>query len=407
MLHSSINQGQVRLQKLLKYAVIVSVLEIKTLLINLTNLTSHTAFLLRWSLAAACIFAFFPTHMIAQENHSKAITTEKCWEYAPADPDTVTSSLAGSLLILKGQSGRLEALNSQDGTKEWSAEIGGEILSRPVYNNERIYLVSAAASPNGTAKKSIHLRSISSMTGLPIAMTELPASDSYVLQTSDGRILAIGSSGNLNAFDLDLKREWNISIGGAVTAGPISFKEGATFASDDSVIRHVSLASGEVLDRFPGDSLPTSITRDESGTIYLGDDRGRLYRIDGGTGKVVWAFKSGGRFESIIPGNRHIFAASVDNFLYKISASRGSVIWKRRLPGRILGDPLTGSDLLIVSVVGEGSAYIIESDKGKIVGKIGFDDNLAPIAGPIAADNGIMIFNLPGKVTAYRLGKCE
>ncbi|QYO66735.1 PQQ-binding-like beta-propeller repeat protein [Leptolyngbya sp. 7M] len=407
MLHSSINHGQVRLQKLLKYAVIVTVPEIKTLLINLTILGPHAAFILRWSLAAACIFAFFQTNTIAQENDSKAITTEKCWEYIPDDPDTVTSSLAGSLLLLKGQSGRLEAVNSHDGTKEWSVEIGGEIISRPVYYNERIYLVSAASSPNGTGKKSVHLRSISSMTGLPIAMTELPASDSYVLQTGDGRIMAIGSSGNLNAFDLDLKREWNILIGGAVTAGPIKFKDGATFASDDSVIRHVSLITGEILDRFPGDSLPTSIARDANGTIYLGDDRGRLYRIDPAAGKVIWTFKSGGRFESIISANGHILAASVDNFLYKVSASRGSVVWKRRLPGRILGDPLTGSDFLIVSVVGEGSAYIIESDKGKIVGKINFDDNLTPITAPVASDNGIMIFNLPGKVTAYRLGTCK
>ena len=102
----------------------------------------------------------------------------------------------------------------------------------------------------------------------------------------------------------------------------------------------------------------------------MGDESGRLYRINGDTGREDWNFRGGGRFESLGIVGSNVLAASVDNFVYLISGSSGDVVWKRRLPGRIFGKPLILDELIFVAIIGDPNLFILEGSSGKITGRI-------------------------------------
>ena len=74
------------------------------------------------------------------------------------------------------------------------------------------------------------------------------------------------------------------------------------------------------------------------GRVYVGDWRGRVYALDGRTGKVHWTFQGKGRIKGGIAksGNR-LFAGTYDGYLYALNATTGRVIWRTRSQDRLGG----------------------------------------------------------------------
>ena len=74
------------------------------------------------------------------------------------------------------------------------------------------------------------------------------------------------------------------------------------------------------------------------GRVYLGDWRGRVYALDGRTGKVRWTFQGKGRIKGGIAksGNR-LFVGTYDGYLYALRATTGKVIWRTRSQDRLGG----------------------------------------------------------------------
>ncbi len=229
--------------------------------------------------------------------------------------------------------------------------------------------------------------------------------ETFRLVVEDEIVVAVGSAGSVNAFDPSGAALWNFAIGGKITAGPVAFGSGITLAAEDKTLRHVMVKTGDTTERNTGKASPISLARNANGTVFLGDDRGRLYRINGDTGREDWSFRGGGRFESMEIVGSNVLAASVDNFVYLISGSSGDVIWKRRLPGRLFGKPLILDDQIFVAIIGEPSLFILETSSGKISGRISSAGELG--AEPIMATSGELILNLLEKISSYRRGQCR
>ena len=64
--------------------------------------------------------------------------------------------------------------------------------------------------------------------------------------------------------------------------------------------------------------------------VYFGSDDGRLYKIDAGTGKQVWAFAMGGNATSspaLSTDGRHVFVGASDGNLLKVDTATGRQAW--------------------------------------------------------------------------------
>jgi outer membrane protein assembly factor BamB len=84
----------------------------------------------------------------------------------------------------------------------------------------------------------------------------------------------------------------------------------------------------------PTESSPLLV----GGRVYVGDWRGRVYALDGRTGKVRWTFQGKGRIKGGIAksGNR-LFVGTYDGYLYALNATTGKVIWRTRSQDRLGG----------------------------------------------------------------------
>lgn len=357
--------------------------------------------------AFVCVAVMFVSIAVgnAQEAEVKSVVPVKCWEYATGtDSARAVSSNATSVFVISGAS-TVKALNSIDGNEEWASELGGEIVSNIVAGRERLYVVTSSIMANGVSAKVFTLRGLSRSTGLPVSSATLPTAESFRLIVEEEIVIALGSAGSVNAFDQSGSALWNFAIGGKITAGPVAFRSGITLAAEDKTLRQVMVKTGDTSERFPGKTSAISLARDANGTIFLGDDSGRLYRINGDTGREDWNFRGGGRFESIEIVGSNVLAASVDNFVYLISGSSGDVIWKRRLPGRIFGKPLIFNEQIFVAIIGELSLFILDATSGKITGRLSSAGELG--AEPIKTFSGELIVNLSDKIAAYRPGECR
>ena len=74
------------------------------------------------------------------------------------------------------------------------------------------------------------------------------------------------------------------------------------------------------------------------GRVYVGDWRGRVYALDGRTGKVRWTFQGKGRIKGGLArsGNR-LYVGTYDGYLYALRARTGKVIWRTRSQDRLGG----------------------------------------------------------------------
>ena len=152
--------------------------------------------------------------------------------------------------------------------------------------------------------------------------------------------------------------------------------------------------------------MPNSIAGDAEGRLFIGDERGRVYSTNSGSGDINWTFKTGGRIEHLVIGGDRIYAASVDNFVYSISTDKGSVVWKKRLPARSDGRPLLWESMLVVSSFGESSAAIIDTKDGKTLKTIEFGSGNTKIASTVITSEGSVILPLQSGLSVVRFGGC-
>jgi outer membrane protein assembly factor BamB len=106
----------------------------------------------------------------------------------------------------------------------------------------------------------------------------------------------------------------------------------------------------------PTESSPLVV----GGRVYIGDWRGRVYALDGKTGRVRWTFHGKGRIKGGVTksGNR-LYVGTYDGYLYSIRATTGKVIWRTRSQDRLGGR----GQFYSTAAVAYGRVYIGSTDR--------------------------------------------
>jgi hypothetical protein len=95
--------------------------------------------------------------------------------------------------------------------------------------------------------------------------------------------------------------------------------------------------------------------------------------------------------------------ASLDNFAYFLSLSRGKRIWKRQLPGRISAQPLTTEDSALFTPLSSAVGVVLALRDGKQVNSLPTGDSINTAASPVViadavfltTDHGLLAFSHP------------
>ena len=333
------------------------------------------------------------------------VDVAKCWSYPEPDGSGEGFVSDSVRLYVGGDGGRIEAL-SMDGKKMWATELGGDINSNLLATDIGLFLVTARISADAAKSTGNQIRSLSKETGITNWTAKLPDTSRHYLSSYQGSVVVVSKNGVIQSIDAktgDFK--WKREIAEGFAAEPRFIAEKLVVASTAKQVFVISLATGEIDSMRKLPFGVTAVAQTSNGDLIVGDERGNLTSFAGITEKVNWKFRGGGEISAIINVDDHILVTSHDNFAYSIGTRNGSVMWKRRLSGRVSRIATYEDKYALISGYDDHGAILTDLVSGKVAGQIVLTDDESLTSNPIVA-NGLVLIRTSGSVKAYSLNGC-
>jgi outer membrane protein assembly factor BamB len=232
---------------------------------------------------------------------------------------------------------RLAAYVMPEGTLSWL--VTAHPLLPPTAGDGLIFLVEAEGL--------VALRATDGSVAWQLAMENPPAvapafaAGWLIVGTKDGRVEAIHAADGTIA--------WQRSIGSPAHA-PASLTADRVYASiSDGRLVSLTLETGEpVWERHLG-AAPTEILADGD-RLYVGSADNYLYCVLARDGTIDWRWRTGGDIVGRpVSDERHVFFVALDNLLRAMDRKSGAQVWMRPLPVRPIAAPLLAGSTLVVA----------------------------------------------------------
>lgn len=304
-------------------------------------------------------------------------TGKKVWTWEPAKekkkPKLRLSGGPGvgdGLVVIGTLDGQVVALDANDGTEKWRAKVTGEVISAPAIAQGMVFV-----------------------------------------RSNDGRVTALDAgNGTQRWFNPRELPALTVRGNAAVVAGPgvlfIGNDDGSVSAlamTDGRTVWDQMVANGEgrtELERMSDvDGAPVL----EGNTLFVSSFKNQTMAIEGPTGRPLWSRDHGGAGGvALTSGN--VFVTDNKGGVFGLDKSSGSAMWSQTgLARRGLTGPVVQGDYV---VVGDYKGYLhwLRTDNGEFAAraKSGGD---ALLAQPVTADGILLVQNVDGKLTAFRLAQ--
>jgi outer membrane protein assembly factor BamB len=310
-------------------------------------------------------------------------------------------------LYFAAAGGRVTAIDTATGTPAWNADLGGSVVSNLLVRDSDLVAVTAAVAAK-SGDVSPHVRSLSKVTGIVNWTAPVVPADRYFLGSVGNDVGVVSSTGVSDLLEAGSgKSVWRTKALGTLASNPridsstfiVSVTPGKTYiltASRGSITGSFATIVNEVTHAKVGDRR-----------LVSGDARGNLESRELPGGSRRWKFKAGAKWIQVAETKYGIAAFSADNFVYMLSPERGSVIWKRRLPGRISGIPAFSDSYTIAASSGENSAYVIELKSGRIVNQINLGENGSFSESPVVVSEDSVAALTNSGIALWSFGPCN
>jgi outer membrane protein assembly factor BamB len=161
------------------------------------------------------------------------------------------------------------------------------------------------------------------------------------LLKNDGKALAIGTRTG--------KVKWSRQVGGLAASSP-AWSRGHVFlvanASGNAGVASAGAGKVWCIDGITGRVIWTKKLASASessplvagGRVYLGSQDGTIYALDAGSGRIVWRYHAGGPVKAgLALSAGRLFVGDYAGEMYSLRASNGSMIWRTGTSGRSFG----------------------------------------------------------------------
>lgn len=211
-------------------------------------------------------------------------------------PGAYVSSIieAGPLSIVTTNDGHMHALSSVDGSEVWTQPYSVQKFTQPVLADGRIFFLDAtgyvrAIDPDGNTVWAQRI----SIGYIQEGSTPV-VSGGAVIFRGGSIIFALDeyTGAELWTYNRPPLDQKDIAVG----SGNVFF----TLQSASSTqIMAVDISTGQLAFATPHLSANISAPAFYSGAVYVGDDRGQLYAMDGSTGEPLWQTAIGGSLDVV------------------------------------------------------------------------------------------------------------
>lgn len=344
------------------------------------------------------------------------------WSYQSDDVSALASVADEQALYVPLVGGKLLALRARDGERLWRTEIGGELTASPASDERAVYCASfapsnppakaaeaaAVTSTAASLSSATLLRALSNRSGLTLWSQTLAEPANFLFATN--RVLiAVSASGLISIYDktvgtLLLSHKMNaVNISDALVTN-----QELLIAADDSVysLAFNSNRAPQLLWQIPNAKLSHLAASGNGGVggggggdarIYVAAADGRVLMYDRQLRNQAWQFRVDAEIQSLsITGNR-LIVASLNNYIYGYSVSRGSRLWKRRLAGRAATvHPVANSESILFAPLAGEFCVVLDVASGRVQNllPVGADNNSA--AGAAINSNTLFLITRDG-----------
>jgi eukaryotic-like serine/threonine-protein kinase len=325
------------------------------------------------------------------------------WRYESAVTLNLTPAFDNERIYLPLAGGTIVALKAKDGQLFWRSEMGGELSASPVADENAIYVASeTVVHANEPQKPAGALRALGREGGVTQWMTPLVRPLRGALTISGTKLFAGGSDGRVYAFD---KRTggvlWSIPFALTFSNQPIAKGGKVYFGSEDGTLLALDETTGQLLWRHRTKGAihgPVAVT-DEN--VFFGSGDGYVYAVSTDKGRLKWRKRTGGGVESVVLTGDSLLAASLDNFAYLLNL-KGTMLWKKQLPGRIAAQPLAVEETALFTPLSSSEGVVLGLKDGKQVNSLPTGDELTSSSPLIVGDaviltteHGLLAFGRP------------
>ncbi len=314
------------------------------------------------------------------------------WRYQSAVTLNLTPAFDNERIYLPLAGGTIVALKAKDGQLYWRSEIGGELSASPVADESAIYVASETVV---TSKRKISngaLRALGREGGVTQWMTPFVRPLRGALTFSGRRLFAGGSDGRAYAFDKRNRRRVVVdTVSITFCRSADARKTGKVyFGSEDGTLLALDEATGSVLWRYRTKGAvhgPVAVTKD---IVFFGSGDGYVYAVSSDKGRLKWRKRTGAGVEAVALVGDALLAASLDNFAYFLDL-KGSMLWKKQLPGRIAARPLTVEGTALFTPLSSSEGVVLGLKDGKQVNSLPTGDELTSSASPIIVGDAVIL----------------
>lgn len=318
----------------------------------------------------------------------------KCLEIKNGQIDDFASD--NNLIVLTETAGDIRLLNSSDYFQTWNIQIGNKLETIPYPHGSNILLLSYT-NGNELSKQQTIIRQINSFTGITDWITHLDISgQSLLLRDADSRnIMVVSDSLKIRQIDSKTgKIIRSIDLKGKLknyTSGKGSFY---ILTTEDKLFE-ISTTDGSILSETEFKSENISIITFAANSLFTGDAKGGFYKLAENSKVRSRLFRTGGEISFIEPYGNDLLVVSNDNFLYYYSTEKEKVLWKKRLPGRVILKPVISGNSIFVTTSVEPVINIFKRIDGVLVNQINLGENYI-IKKMTVNENGIDILTTAG-----------
>lgn len=304
-------------------------------------------------------------------------TGKTVWTYEPAkvkkQPKLRLSGGPGvgeGLVVIGTLDGQVIALDANDGSEKWRVKVPGEVIAAPAIAQGIVFVrsndgrVTAFDAGNGT-QKWFNPRELPMLTVRGNAPV-VAGPGVLFIGNDDGSVAALGMQDGRTVWDQ-----------------MVSNGEGRTELERMSDV----------------DGAPVL----EGNTLFVSSFKNQTMAIEGPTGRPLWARDHGGAGGvALTSGN--VIVTDNKGGVFGLDKASGSAMWSQTgLARRSLTGPAIHGDYV---VVGDYKGYLhwLRTDNGELAAraKSGGD---ALLAQPVVADGILLVQNVDGKLTAFRLAQ--
>ncbi|HEX8247809.1 MAG TPA: PQQ-binding-like beta-propeller repeat protein [Pyrinomonadaceae bacterium] len=341
-------------------------------------------------LSLICLTRFLPAQNVPANGWDTPF--QKCWELETAqmsafpplsdNRQTIFQTLFDGILI---------AVEASGGKTVWRSQFGGEIISNTFFEDNKLYLVNKTVDEK---QPEFVIRSISAATGLTLWQKNLVLNDSSRISVSanNNSIILVSETGQILYLDkTDGAETWRKDLQTEITAAPLLFENKLFIGTTENKITIFPAAGGESVFAQNLRNAPTGNFFVSAALIVAGDRSGSVSAFRIADRKLLWKARTGAQIVDITEVSGNFLISSHDGFVYLLASKTGDRIWKKRLPGRLIGKPLVYQNFVLLQTIDGAGALILDLNSGKPVNQILFNENVVSANSALFVQGRIVI----------------